>query len=171
VAKQARPITARKKPQKVRPWTDVELTLAQLRTKIYDRSGYGLIIAAACLLLAGIELGLHILIPGSPIHNLHLPIGARLLLICYALTVLFSFVAISIGFFFFFRWSWNRIVSRGRTVHWITGGFAAFLTWLGLLVYSASWGLFWQTGSFINSQTFLFLAPHPLQVFHWVDAG
>jgi len=46
--------------------------------------------------------------------------------------------------------------------------FTSFV-WLALIVYGASWGLFWQTGNFVGKQVFLFLAPHPLQVFHWVD--
>jgi arylsulfatase A-like enzyme len=161
--------TSAKNYPKVRRWSGVELRFAQLRTKTHELSSYALITAAVCLLLAALELGLQILIPGSPIRTLHLPIGARFFLICYSLMVLFFFVAISTGCFFFFRWSLNRIVSSGRTVLWIAGGFAVFLTWFILLVYGASWGLFWQTGSFIDSQAFLFVAPHPLQVFHWVD--
>jgi arylsulfatase A-like enzyme len=169
MAKKAKSITARENRPKVRQWSRLELRIAQLRTKIYDHSGYALIAAAAWFLLAALELGLQTLIPGSPIRTPHLPIGARFFLICYSLIVLFFFVAISVGCFFLFRWSLKHIVSPGRTVPWIAGGVAAFLTWFILLVYGASWGLFWQTGSFINSQAFLFLAPHPLQVFHWVD--
>jgi arylsulfatase A-like enzyme len=170
MAAKAKPKPAPKTSPKVRPWNGVELRLAQLRTKTHELSSYALIGAAAWFLLAALELGLQILIPGTPIRTPHLPIGARFFLICYSLMVLFFFVAISTGGFFFFRWSLSRIFSPGRTVLWIACGFGVFLTWFILLVYGASWGLFWQTGSFINSQTFLFLAPHPLQVFHWVDA-
>ncbi len=167
MAKKAKPETARKKTPKVQPWSGTERRLAQLRTKFRDLSSFLLITAAVCLVMAAIELALHVLIPGSPIRNLNLPLGARFFLLCYSLMALSFFVAISMGLVGLL---WNRIISLGRTARWITDGFAAFLTWFILLLYGASWGLFWQTGSFINSQTFLFLAPHPLQVFHWVDA-
>ena len=169
MAKKAKPETARKKTQKVHPWSGAERRLAQLRTEFRDLSSFALVTAAVCLVLAAVELMLHFFIPGSSIRNLHLPIGARVFLLCYSLLVLSFFVAISIGLVGLFWRSWNRIISLGRTARWITGGIAAFLTWFILLLYGASWGLFWQTGSFIGSQAFLFLAPHPLQVFHWVD--
>jgi arylsulfatase A-like enzyme len=165
MAKKAKPETTGKKRPKVQEWSS-----AQLRTQIRNLAGIALVPAAACLILAAVELGLHIFIPGSSIRDFHLPIGARLFLICYSLAVLFFVAAVSIGFFLLFKWPCSRFIATGRTVRWITVGFAAFLTWLILLFYGASWGLFWQTGSFINSRTFLFLAPHPLQVFHWVDA-
>jgi arylsulfatase A-like enzyme len=165
MAKKTKPETTRKKSPKLQQWSSAELW-----TKIRDLASFALIPAAACFVLGVIDLGLHLFIPGSPIRDFHLPIGARFFLICYSLAVLFFVVAISIGFFFFVKWPCSRFISPGRTVRWITNGFAAVLAWLILLLYGASWGLFWQTGSFINSQTFLFLAPHPLQVFHWVDA-
>ena len=170
MAKKAKPATARKKTQKVHPWSGAERRLAQLRTEFHDLYSFLLITAAVCLFLVAVELMLHVFIPGSPIRNLHLPIGARVFLLCYSLLVLSFFVAISMGLVGLFWRLWNRIISLGRTARWTTGGVAAFLTWFILLLYGASWGLFWQTGSFINSQAFLFLAPHPLQVFHWVDA-
>lgn len=170
MAKKAKPETAHKKTQRVHPWSGAKRRLAQLRTKFRDLSSFALVTAATCLVLAAVELLLHVFVPGSPIRNLHLPIGARIFLLCYSLFVLFFFVAISIGLVGLFRRPWNRIISLGRTARWITGGVVAFLTWFILLLYGASWGLFWQTGSFISSQAFLFLAPHPLQVFHWVDA-
>src|SRR5918996_5581284 len=63
----------------------------------------------------------------------------------------------------------SRFMPSRTPIAWIADGLIVVLTWFILLVYGASWGLFWQTGSFIDSQAFLFLAPHPLQVFHWVD--
>ena len=52
---------------------------------------------------------------------------------------------------------------------WINHIIIGLFVWLLLIVYIASWGLFWQTGTFVGKQVFIFLAPHPLQVFHWVD--
>jgi arylsulfatase A-like enzyme len=109
------------------------------------------------------------LIPGSPIRDLNLPWGARILLISYSLTVSFLFLAIGMGSLFLLTSLCHRFISAGRTVRWVTTGFVASLAWLVLMVYGASWGLFWQTGRFIDSRTFFFVAPHPLQVFHWVD--
>jgi arylsulfatase A-like enzyme len=172
MAKKAKPQTARKKTQKVHPWSGAERRLAQLRTKFRDLPTFVfvLVTAAVGLVLAAVELMLHVSIPGSSIRNLHLPIGARIFLLSYSLLVLSFFVAVSMGLISLFWRPWSRIISLGRIARWITGGVAAFLTWFILLLYGASWGLFWQTGSFIDSQAFLFLAPHPLQVFHWVDA-
>jgi len=170
MAKKARPEPARKKTLKIYPWIGAQRRFAQLRTKLPDLSGFALVIAAVCLAIAALELVLHIFIPGSPIRNPQLPIGARVFLLCYSLLVLSFFVAISMGLVFLFRERWNPIISLGRTARWITGGVATFVTWFFLLLYAASWGLFWQTGSFMDSQAFLFLAPHPLQVLHWVDA-
>jgi arylsulfatase len=38
-----------------------------------------------------------------------------------------------------------------------------------LLLYASSWATYWQIGAFIDSRTVLFMAPNPIQVFHWVD--
>jgi arylsulfatase A-like enzyme len=167
MAKKARPKTARNEPHEFYRWRDIEQRLAPLRAKIHELFSWASMVAAACFLLAVVELGLYPFMPGSPIRNLHLPVGARFLLICYSLAVLFFCTAASMGLLFFFR---RLFLSSGRTIRWLTGGLSAFLTWLILLVYGASWGLFWQTGNFINSGAFAFIAPHPLQVFHWVDA-
>ena len=125
-------------------------------------------LAAAWFLLAVLELGLQASIPSSALRTSELPMGARLFLICYSLTMAALFLAIASGFCILFSWASSRFLGGGARL-WVTGGFAALLIWLILLFYSASWGLFWQTGSFIDRQTFLFLTPHPLQVFHWVD--
>src|SRR6058998_2680307 len=109
MAKKAKPETARKKTPKVQPWSGTERRLAQLRTKFRDLSSFLLITAAVCLVMAAIELALHVFIPGSPIRDLHLPIGARVFLLCYSLLVLFFFVAISMGPVCLFWQPRNRI--------------------------------------------------------------
>ncbi len=63
----------------------------------------------------------------------------------------------------------SRLIPARLRAPWFGRGCTVLLVWLVLLLYGASWGLFWQTGSFIDSQVFIFLAPHPLQVIHWVD--
>jgi hypothetical protein len=110
------------------------------------------------------ELFMHIFIPESALRNRQLSIGARLFLLCYSLTISFLFIVVISCFLALLKRIRNR---TGMLL--FTRGLMASLTWLVLLVYCSSWALFWQTGRFIDSQTFLFLAPHPLQVFHWVD--
>src|SRR4030095_2208358 len=129
MAKKPKPETARKKTQKVHPWSGAQRRLEQLRTKFHDLSSLLLITAAVGLVLAVVELVLHVFVPGSPIRNLHLPIGARIFLLCYTLLVLSFFVAISMGLVGLFWRPWSRSISLGRTARWITGGVAAFLTW------------------------------------------
>jgi glucan phosphoethanolaminetransferase (alkaline phosphatase superfamily) len=125
--------------------------------------------AALWFILALVELGLNLVIPASTLRNPELPIGARVLLICYSLTL----SALFLGAFSIALLSLSRLCIRcipGRIPGRVTASAAvAGVIWLVLLLYSASWGLFWQVGSFIDSRTFFFLAPHPLQVFHWVD--
>ena len=111
------------------------------------------------------ELFMHIFIADSALRNRQLSIGARLFLLSYSLTISFLLIVVISCFL--------ALLKRIRNGTWIprlARGLMASLTWLVLLVYCSSWALFWQTGRFVDSQTFLFLAPHPLQVFHWVDA-
>jgi arylsulfatase A-like enzyme len=168
VVKSKSPARGKKNPR-VRDASDGEVKVAQLRIKFHELSRFALTPAVMCLILGAVELSLHMLIPGSPIRDLNLPWGARILLISYSLTVSFLFLAIGMGSLFLLTSLCHRFISAGRTVRWVTTGFVASLAWLVLMVYGASWGLFWQTGRFIDSRTFFFVAPHPLQVFHWVD--
>jgi len=122
--------------------------------------------AALWFILVLVELGLNLIIPASTLRKAELPIGPRLLLICYSLTLSALFLgAFSIALLLLSRLCIRCIPGRspGRV---IASACIAGVTWLVLLLYSASWGLFWQVGSFIDSRTFFFLAPHPLQVFN-----
>jgi glucan phosphoethanolaminetransferase (alkaline phosphatase superfamily) len=125
--------------------------------------------ATLWFILALVELGLNLVIPGSTLRKPGLPIGARLLLTCYSLTL----SALFLGAFSIALASLSRLCVRcipGRIAGQVIATVSfALVTWVVLLLYSASWGMFWQIGSFIDSRTFFFLAPHPLQVFHWVD--
>jgi hypothetical protein len=118
---------------------------------------------------AAIELALQVFLPRSAIRSNDLPPGARFFLFCYSLTVLVFFLLLIGAAIKLTAWSSSRFVPGGLSMHRIGGGVALFSTWLILICYGASWGLFWQTGTFVDSQVIYFLAPHPLQVFHWVD--
>jgi len=157
------------KNPRARDASDAEIKVARLRVKFHELSRFALTPAVVCLILAAVELSIHMLIPGSSIRDLNLPLGARTFLISYSLAVSFLFLAIVMGSLFLLRSLCHRFISAGRALRRVTTGFVACLAWLVLLVYGASWGLFWQTGRFIDSRTFFFVAPHPLQVFHWVD--
>jgi arylsulfatase A-like enzyme len=119
--------------------------------------------------LAFLELALHLLIQRSTFYSHDLPLGARLLLFCYSLSVL-TVILIFTGAIIKIAVSGNRrFVPDRLAIRWIGRIVVALFVWLVFIFYGASWGLFWQTGSFIGSQVFIFMAPHPLQVFHWVD--
>ena len=114
-----------------------------------------------------LELTLNLLVPRTALRSSDLPIGARFFLFCYSLTAL-TFFLFSMGALIklaagsVHRLVPARLASLGRGVEVLLVGSV-------LILYGASWGLFWQTGSFLDSQVFIFLGPHPLQVFHWVD--
>jgi hypothetical protein len=116
-----------------------------------------------------VELALHFVVPHSALRASDLPAGARFLLLCYSLTVLTLFSILPGAVIKFARTSLVRLVPARLIALWFGRGCTVLAVWLVLILYGASWGLFWQTGSFIDSQVFIFLAPHPLQVIHWVD--
>ncbi len=126
-------------------------------------------LASVWFLFAATELALNALTARSVLRNNDLPPGARFLLICYSLTILTLFLVPIGASLRLFISSMSRFMPNRTPIAWIADGLIVVLTWFLLLLYGASWGLFWQTGSFIDSQTFFFLAPHPLQVFHWVE--
>ncbi|MGZ8433125.1 MAG: sulfatase-like hydrolase/transferase [Candidatus Binatia bacterium] len=116
-----------------------------------------------------LEFTLFVFISRSAFHSLELPLGAQLLLFSESVTLL-TFVTFVIGAALTTgRLAIQRYFSPGPRTIWIIRLLGASLVWLVLILYGASWSLFWQTGSFIGKQVFIFLAPHPLQVFHWVD--
>ena len=127
------------------------------------------IFAAVWFTVAVLEVTLQAFIPASAMRNEDLPIGARFLLICYSISSSTIFLIAICGFLGLLRWVEKQFFTTWTVFRWLMGAFAALLTWFILLAYGASWGLFWQTRTFIDSQTIVFLAPHPLQVLHWVD--
>jgi len=126
------------------------------------------IMAGWCVLVS-VDLILFLFISRSAFHSLELPIGAQLLLFSENITLLTALIFILGMLLSTGAIATERHASHGPRTSRIARLLIASLVWLALIVYGASWGLFWQTGSFVGKQVFLFLAPHPLQVFHWVD--
>ena len=116
-----------------------------------------------------IDLTLGVSIPHSALRSDELPFGARILLVSSSLTILTAFFLSLTMLAVLIRWMVGGVASIRPLATWTIRIFKVIVTFLLFFVYAASWGLFWQTGSFIDSQQFIFLAPHPLQVFHWVD--
>ncbi len=126
------------------------------------------IMLAWCALVF-LDFTLFVFISRSAFHSQELPVGAQLLLFSESVTLL-TFVTFVIGAALASGViAIQRYVSHGPRTTWIIRLLGTSVVWLVLILYGASWSLFWQTGSFIGKQVFIFLAPHPLQVFHWVD--
>ncbi len=139
-------------------WTDLQGLRASLP-----------VLAAAWLVFVLLELLLTASISGSVIHRDQIPLGARLLLICYSFTVLAFFLITMRGSIGLMAWASERFLPAWVASRWMTHGLTMFLLWLILLLYGTSWAMFWQIGNFLDHRAFVFLAPHPVQVFHWVD--
>ena len=143
--------------------------ISTLRTKAHLSWPERALLALSWSVLGFTELALHLFIHRRTLYSHDLALGGRLLLLCYSLSVLTIFLI-------FTATAIKLVVASGRHVFpdslvasWIGRVSITLLVWLVLVFYGASWGLYWQTGSFIGSEVFIFMAPHPLQVFHWVD--
>ncbi|HSK30094.1 MAG TPA: sulfatase, partial [Candidatus Limnocylindria bacterium] len=121
------------------------------------------------MLLAVLEVALLSLIPATALRNHEIPLGARLFLLCYALTVLNLFLILIGASLKLLVPITQRLGLDRKKRRWLGAMLPSFALGSILLVYAASWAAYWQIGSFIDSRVFLFMAPHPLQVFHWVD--
>jgi arylsulfatase A-like enzyme len=126
-------------------------------------------LAAVWCGLAAVELVLNLLLPRAALHNHELPLGARLLLLTHSMVVLSAFVVALGGPLWLLARLTRRDVARRPGIRWTARSFLTLIVWGVLLLYGASWALFWQIGKFLDYEVLLFLAPHPLQVFHWVD--
>jgi arylsulfatase A-like enzyme len=131
-------------------------------------SDLAIFVAVWCV-FALFEFAVQLFIPRSAIRANDLPPGARVFLFCYSLTVLAFFLLCIGGVTTLLAWTASRFIPDRLGLRRIVGSVVPLSIWLILICYGASWGLFWQTGSFIASQVIAFLAPHPLQVVHWVD--
>ncbi len=126
------------------------------------------IMLAWCALVF-LDFALFVFISRSAFHSQELPVGAQLLLFSESVTLL-TFVTFVIGAALASGViAVQRYCSHGPRTTWIIRLLGTSVVWLVLILYGASWSLFWQTGSFIGKQVLIFLAPHPLQVYHWVD--
>jgi arylsulfatase A-like enzyme len=123
-------------------------------------------IAAAWIVLAVVDLGLSAFVSTAALQNDQLPIGARVTLAAYGVLALLAgvcIVAVPV-------WMLRRLGRPGRppATQWTAAAASAALVWVAVFLYGSSWALFWNTGVFIDRQTYAFIAPNPIQVFHWV---
>ena len=147
----------------------LQSALALLRGKLnLLRSDFALL-AVTWWGFAMLEVTLHLIIPQGALRSQDLPVGARFLLLCYSLTLLAFFLLLTGAVIKIALRTSSKFVPARLGLRLMVRIVITLLVWFGLVFYGASWGLFWQTGSFIDSQVFIFMAPHPLQVFHWVD--
>jgi arylsulfatase len=127
------------------------------------------IVATCWFLFATLELAFNVLISTSPLRIEQLPLGARIFLLCYSLTVLNIFLALIVGSLKLVNASSQRLTVYQRKFRWLTDSIPIVVVGFFLLVYAGSWATYWQIGAFVGSGTILFMAPNPVQVFHWVD--
>lgn len=109
------------------------------------------------------------LMPGSGVQDDRLPIGARFLLVCHSIAALSLFLALIGVSLNAATWLLGRCFSDRSRARLFTSGVTSLVICAVLVIYFASWAMFWQLGTFLDSQVLLFLAPNPIQVFHWVD--
>lgn len=107
-------------------------------------------VAAVWLCVAAIDLALAAAISGTALRSDELTLAAGISLAAYNVLLL----AIVVGLVSALRrvagvWAWPVIAT------------AVFL-------YTVSWAAFWNAGVFLDRAAFIFWAPHPIQVFHWV---
>ena len=123
-------------------------------------------LAALWFVFAAMEVALNALIPGSALRNEGLSRGARLGLVSYDLALLVVFVLVIGG-------PLTLLVRLGESgvrpgIRWVIRGLLMVWAWVAVLLYGASWATFWNAGVFIDREAFIFMVPHPVQVFHWV---
>jgi arylsulfatase A-like enzyme len=127
----------------------------------------GLAALAACwMLVAAVELALSGLVSDTALRNDQLPLGARISLAAYALTVLVAGVGTLGGVLLLL--SRLRRRSGHPAVQWTIGGVQAVFLFAAVLLYGSSWALFWNTGVFFDRQAIAFLALNGVQIYHWV---
>ena len=135
--------------------------------RIFEASIPGLVhLAVLWLAFAVFEVALSALIPDTAIKSAQLSLGARLSLLAYQLAVLAAFLLPTGG-------SLLMVAVLGRNsghhaIRWLLRGVLIVCAWVAVLLYGASWATFWNTGIFLDREAVAFMAPHPVQVFHWV---
>ncbi len=126
-------------------------------------------LAATWCVFAMLDLALNVLVSGGALHNGQIPFGARFSLVSYGIVVLTGFLFIFGGFLIFLARTASRLLPAGSPIRWTTRLLLTLFVWLFVLLYGSSWAKFWQMEVFLSYDDFAFIAPHPLQVFHWVD--
>jgi hypothetical protein len=130
-----------------------------------DSSGLASL-AAICLVVAVTDLIFSAFISDTALRSDRLSLGARISLAAYGVAVLLAgicAVAVPVGLL--------RRAGRPGTpslLRWTTAVASAAIIWVAVFLYGSSWALFWNTGVFLDRQAYAFLAPNPVQVFHWV---
>ena len=112
---------------------------------------------------------LEALIRTSGEANDQLALGARLSALSYGVAALGGILWIVMVFAKFLVHPLLRFLESRSLDLGIKRSLSLLFTWLLLFVYGASWAKFWHTGKFLSHEDFLFIAPHPLQVFHWIN--
>ena len=123
-------------------------------------------LATLWFVFAVFEIGLSAVLPDTALNNQQIVLGARLSLVAYELAILAAFlVPIGGSLILLERLGQN---SRHRGIRWILRVTVFLWAWVTVVLYGASWGTFWNAGVFLDHEAFAFMAPHPVQVFHWV---
>ena len=123
-------------------------------------------LGALWMFLAALELGLSALIPTTTLRDGQLSLSSRFTLAAHG----FSLLAVTVSIVGSLLIGAARFGRPGAHpfIRWTVKVLQPLAIWLPLLLYGASWALFWNTGVFLDSEAFAFLAPNPIQVFHWV---
>ena len=113
------------------------------------------------------ELLLTFLIPGTAGRNALLPVGARITLGAYGISMLTAAVCAAAAVIWVLERA--RQAVSGWMARRVADAAVMAVIWLAVFLYASSWALFWNTGVFLDGQAFAFLAAmNPVQVFHWV---
>ncbi len=126
-------------------------------------------IAAVGCVFVVMELALHGLIPGTALKSADIPFGARLALLCYASAALSAFFLGVGALLSLFGHKLRRFLSvRLSGQYWTSRLWLTSLIWTIVVLYGSSWAKFWHTQKFLSTLDFAFIAPHPIQIFHWI---
>jgi arylsulfatase A-like enzyme len=123
-------------------------------------------LAAICIVVAVIDLIFSALVSDTALRSDRLSLGARISLAAYGVAVLLAGVCVVAAPV----WLLRRAGRPGTSslLKWTTAVASAVIVWVAVFLYGSSWALFWNTGVFLDRQAYAFIAPNPVQVFHWV---
>jgi arylsulfatase A-like enzyme len=159
----ARPAAANKRPNVSAPDT------GKSRVEPPPPSAF---LTRACALWCAVvivELLLNLLMPNSALRNAGISLGARFGLFSYEIVALTAIAFIVYGTLIILAKA-TSFISSSHRFRYHKAILLVFLVWLVCIFYGASWGKFWHTGKFLGRVDFAFIAPHPVQVFHWIGS-